>query len=129
MRALRACTAILLVAIAAAGGSRASATSPPSAADVCAEAGTQLTRVEPPPQPDTFLGSSPASVPGAVEEGGRTHVPATRTVRPHRPVRVVVPAARVAAVQRERLDYARVLDVARFGWFSFGSTAPPPFRA
>lgn len=128
MRTLRALTAVLLAGFAAAGGSRASAQPALAPADVCAEAGTALTRVEPPPSPDTFLGSSPTtSLPGAVEEGGRTHAPATRTLRPAKATSLV-PAARVAAVTRDRLDFAQSLYMARLGWFSFGSTSPPPFR-
>jgi hypothetical protein len=130
MRAFRALTAVLLAGLAAAHGTRASAETafaPP--ADACAESGTELTRVQPLPQSDTFLASSPTtSLPGTVEEGGRTHPPVTRTLRPVRPRCSLVPAVRVAALTRDRLDFAHGLDVARLGWFSFGSTSPPPFR-
>jgi hypothetical protein len=129
MRALRAWTAILLVAFVAAGGSRTPSGAPASAVpEVCGDAASNISRVQPLPSSDAFLASSPAPLPAAVEEGGRTAPPTARTLRPCAP-RTVVPAARVAAVVRDRLEFAHSLDVARLGWFSFGSTAPPPFRA
>jgi len=36
--------------------------------------------------------------------------------------------ARIAALTVSRLAYARALDAARIGYFSFGSTAPPLFH-
>jgi len=130
MRALRALTAILLAGLAAAQDTAVSAERAfASPAQPCVEDGRTLTGVQPLPQSDTFIGSSATtSLPGAVEEGARTHAPAARVLRPAALRPSHVPAARAAAVTRDHLEYALVLHAARLGWFSFGSTAPPPFR-
>ena len=129
MRAFRALNAILLAAVTAAGALGVFAQDAVASTEVCGQDATELRRVQPLPDSDAFLASSTTtSLAGPLGESVSSEVPAPRTVRPQRTASLVAPAARIAAVQRDCLDFAHRLTAARLGWFCFGSTAPPPFR-
>jgi hypothetical protein len=78
---------------------------------------------------EAFQAAPPVAPVAGLEQGGRSPAP---TFRVHRLARLETPpraqAARIAALSLSRLSYAHALDSARFGWFIFGSTAPPPSR-
>lgn len=78
---------------------------------------------------EAFLAAPPVAPVAGMDQAGRSPVPSLRV---HRLARLEAPpraqAARIAALSLSRLSYAHALDSARFGWFTFSSTAPPPSR-
>jgi hypothetical protein len=114
-----------------AGGSRTpGAALTAVATEPCAAATPNITRLELPAGATGFLASSAAaSLPVTVELAWRASVSSPRTARLDPAPRLIAPAARIAAIVRARLGFAHTLEVARLGYFSFGSTAPPPFQA
>jgi hypothetical protein len=114
-----------------AGGSRTPGAALTAAAtEPCAAATPNITRLELPAGATGFLASSAAaSLPVTVELAWRAQVSSPRTARPDPAPPLIAPAARIAAIVRARLGFVHTLEVARLGYFSFGSTAPPPFQA
>jgi hypothetical protein len=78
---------------------------------------------------EALLAAPPVAPVAGVDDAGRPPVPTGRHFRIARlddPPQAL--AARIAKLSVARLAFTRELDLARFGWFFFGSTAPPPFQ-
>jgi hypothetical protein len=130
MHASRALTALLLATMIGVGGGRTSSAVPlPGPADAAAGA-DGIDRTDALPGPDAFLAASPPAPVAAAAAAGRSPLSTARllhlaNIEPP----AAVQAARITALQVARLAVAHELDAARIGYFSFGSTAPPPFHA
>jgi len=128
MRGSRILTALLLAA-AMAVATRTAPVVPSAAADDAAAAVDGIGATGATSGPVAFLAASPAGPVAAADGNGR---PPLSTFRLPHFTRIEEPAAapvaRLAALRVGRLAFARELDAARLAYFSFGSTAPPPFH-
>ena len=127
MPARRFLTALIATALLAAAGPRAPADAGGWAAPIAQSGG--IARLDTPLGPVALLAASAATPFAAAELADRGPSPAPRSPRVAPPqVPQTLRPAHIAALAVSRLAWAHDSDVARIGWFSFGSTAPPPFH-